>query len=269
MGLKNISKLFYKDYYEGIDFRYVLGDRNVRIDTIISTIAQRNEEIKSAHLERIEAPSNCNQKIRAIIQYPGLITGVGLMHDSKKIDGAFNLGMHFDYTFGMPVVYGSSIKGVLRQYFKEFYQNKPDEPDVNDLVKNIFEGKERDRANDKTDENGELVKAYRNKSIYKRDVFFDAVITESYQDKRKVLHLLEDDSITPHGENSLKNPMPITMLKIAPGCTLEFRFQLYDSIIENKKYSAEKKLALFKKILQAVGVGAKTNVGYGQLKFCN
>lgn len=268
MELKNISKLFFKDYYEGIDFSYVLSEiRDVTKE--IQNIIRRNRVIESASLKVIESPSKCCKKIRAVIQYPGLITGVGLVHDSKKIDGAYNLGMHFDYTFGMPILYGSSVKGVLRQYFKEFYLNQLDEPDVNDLFMDIFEGKERDQKNDETNKDGKLVKAYRNKSIYNRDIFFDAVIIKSYKDGNGRLHLLENDSITPHGENPLKNPKPIAMLKIASGCTLEFRFLLCESVVEGKKYSSEKKLVLFKEILQTVGVGAKTNVGYGQLVFCN
>ena len=57
-------------------------------------------------------------------------------------------------------------------------------------------------------------------------------------------------------------------MKIAPGCKLEFRFKLVDTEIAGtgKKFSKEQKLELFKEILTTVGVGAKTNVGYGQLK---
>ena len=75
-----------------------------------------------------------------------------------------------------------------------------------------------------------------------------------------------DDSITPHGDNPLKNPIPIPMLKIAPGCVMEFRFALGDSIINGNTYFASCKSEIFKKILGTVGVGAKTNVGYGQLE---
>ena len=56
------------------------------------------------------------------------------------------------------------------------------------------------------------------------------------------------------------------MLKIAPGCTIEFRFRLHDSVVGGNTFTANAKLDLFKKILGTVGIGAKTNVGYGQLK---
>lgn len=241
--MDNISKLFYKDYYQGVDFNYVLNGKDPDKGMVERTIGEMNKKIKGAALVKVPCLSCVTHSFSARIAYPGLVTGTGLVHDSKKMDGAFNLGMHFDYTFGMPVVYGSSVKGVLCQYFKEFYEGGIDREK---LQKDIFSGV----ASDGT-----------NKSIYKRDVFFDAVITETYKG-----HLLEDDSITPHTEGPLKNPIPITMLKIASGCEIKFRFQLHDSVVDGLKFGAEEKIELFEKILKAVGVGAKTNVGYGQLE---
>ena len=78
--------------------------------------------------------------------------------------------------------------------------------------------------------------------------------------------ILCSDSITPHGDNPLKNPTPLTFLKIAPGSTMEFRFKLVDSEITEKIFTAAQKKALFEEILKTVGIGAKTNVGYGQFK---
>ena len=150
----------------------------------------------------------------------------------------------------MPVVYGSSVKGVLRAWFKEFYKPTTDQPSVDDAFNSIFEGKENGKS----------------KSIYERDIFFDAVIVEADSKGR----ILASDSITPHGgenhDNPLMNPTPLTFMKIASGCTMEFRFKLVDTIIDGKKFTAAQKKTLFEEILKTVGVGAKTNVGYGQLK---
>lgn len=246
----NISKLFYKDYYQDVDFHYVLDGKDPDKNMVKNSIGKMNKKIKESILVKIPRLSCVTHSFSAKIAYPGLITGTGLVHDSKKLDGAFNLGMHFDYTFGMPIVYGSSVKGVLCRYFKEFYKG---EIDKEKLQKDIFSGE----ASDGT-----------NKSIYKRDIFFDAVILKPYMDEKKIPHLLEDDSITPHTEGPLKNPTPITMLKIAPGCEIEFRFQLHDSVVDGLKFSVEDKQELFKEILKTVGIGAKTNVGYGQLEEC-
>ena len=72
--------------------------------------------------------------------------------------------------------------------------------------------------------------------------------------------LFAGDAITPH-KDPLKNPVPISFLKVAPGCQVEFRFRLVDSII-----TAEEKKKIFKRIIRKYGLGAKTNVGYGQFE---
>ena len=105
-----------------------------------------------------------------------------------------------------------------------------------------------------------------NLSVYERDIFFDAVIIKP-DSKRRILC---SDSITPHGgethDNPLKNPTPLAFLKIAPGCEIEFRFKLNDTKIGDETIKADTKRDLFKEILTTVGIGAKTNVGYGQLE---
>lgn len=192
------------------------------------------------------------------IQYPGLVTGVGIDHETK-IEGEFKLGVHFDWTHGMPVIYGSSVKGVLRSAFiskmgkgkiveyDDYFLKKVtgrnwEQKEIEALFDAIFEGKDAGRNN---------------LSIYERDIFFDAVITKPDKKGR----ILCADSITPHGDNPLKNPTPLTFMKIAPGCEIQFRFKL-----TNNGLPKDKKKELFKKILTTLGIGAKTNVGYGQLK---
>lgn len=261
MGINNIGKLFYKEYYEGVNFNYVLSGGEGPSRTEV------NKKIKSSELIEINNEV-ATSRLMATVLYPGLLTGTGLVHDSKGIPGGYNLGMHFDYTFGMPVVYGSSVKGVLHAYFKEFCLDceelNVNPGDAEDLYRAIFKGEVRDK-NGLTDKKGNPI--YVNLPIYERDIFFDAVVVKAYRDNHNKLHLLEDDSITPHTSGPLKDPIPIAMLKVAPGCKLEFRFMLHDSTINNRTYTVKDKEKIFRKILETVGVGAKTNVGYGQLKF--
>ena len=148
--------------------------------------------------------------------------------------------------------------------------------DAGDLMMNIFEGAyDRDIDAEKkrygkdwedkvTDPEKRIYKSH--ESIYKRDIFFGAVIVKADKKGR----ILASDSITPHGgenhDNPLLNPKPITFMKIASGCTMEFRFKLMPSDINGKTFTAAQKKTLFEEILKTVGVGAKTNVGYGQLK---
>ena len=260
MGINNIGKLFYKDYYGEVDFNKLLFDelesekKKEREKTLSINDTIKNE----SSLVKIDKPITGIVPRRVIVQYPGILTGVGLEHDVALKDG-YKLGMHFDYTHGMPIIYGSSIKGVLKTYFEDFFLKRypQREKDLKPLMSLIFDGKNPKFKNRK-DQEPKYV------SLYERDAFFDAVIVEPYNDR-----FLEDESITPHTEGALKNPIPIKMLKIVPGCEMEFRFKLHTNWINGNKYDSEEKLDLFMEILETVGIGAKTNVGYGQLEIKN
>ncbi len=228
--MTNLHKVYYKDYYSGIDFSNADSEKNRSIN------ADRNKVLmRSGNLLLIPKNELVNTTISMIVAYPGLITGTGITHETK-IQGEFKLGMHFDYTYGMPVIYGSTVKGVLRSYFKEEY----DGPDADAVIADIFGSTDKDSS----------------KSIYDRDIFFDAVITEDNDGE-----LLVSDAITPHSDNPLKNPVPINFVKVAPGCTVEFRFRLVDSILK-----ANQKKQIFERILRNYGIGSKTNIGYGQFE---
>lgn len=268
--MRNLGKFYYKDYFEGLDFSYLTSGENAP-DSIVKEIKKRNAVLCTQDYKSFDSPikknSQVNAKFQLKIAYPGLVTGIGINHEAK-IEGEFKLGVHFDYTYGMPVVYGSSVKGVLRSAFED--GNVDD-----DLVKSANSNwKKKERI-----EEDKLIPSWigksenfkkiiddvfegKGKSIYNRDIFFDAVIVRADKKGR----ILCSDSITPHGENPLKNPTPLTFLKIAPGCTMEFRFKLVDSEIDGEKFTADQKKALFEEIIQTVGIGAKTNVGYGQFQ---
>ena len=256
--MRNLGKFYYKDYFEGLDFSYLTSQENAP-DSIVQEIKRRNAVLCAQDYQNFDTPiknhSQVNAEFQLKIAYPGLVTGVGINHEAK-IEGEFKLGVHFDYTWGMPVVYGSSVKGVLRAYFEDFYQEDQAKPKAKDLFNDIFEGRDVAKEHQLKDNK----KYY--KSIYNRDIFFDAVVTKADKKGR----ILCSDSITPHGDNPLKNPTPLTFLKIAPGSTMEFRFKLVDSEIAGKVFTAAQKKALFEEILKTVGIGAKTNVGYGQFK---
>lgn len=256
-NINNIGRLFYKEYYDEVNFDKLLFGSNEEKKKEKDKSLEINKTIKNSPWVEIKKPiAEIIPMEKAIVQYPGIVTGVGLDHDVAVTDG-YKLGMHFDYTHGMPVVYGSSIKGVLKTYFRDFFLKEKDpdrEADVKLLSDLIFEGKNPEYGK-KEDEPKYI-------PLYERDVFFDAVIADSYKGR-----FLEDDYITPHTEGPLKDPKPIKMLKIAPGCEMEFRFKLNTREVNNRPYTSDKILAVFKDILEAVGVGAKTNVGYGRVKF--
>ena len=239
----NINNYYNKDYFKDLDFHFLLTKGATASDNIKKEIKERNNKLLQATLGNTIPNEYASHKLHMKIDYPGLVTGVGIGHEAN-IEGEFKLGMHFDYTTGQPIIYGSSVKGVLRSYFKDVYDGEVD--DCDSVIKDIFEGK------DSTDNM---------KPMYSRDVFFDAVIIK----ENKHGHLLAADSITPHKYGPLKNPIPITFMKIAPGCELEFRFHLVKSEVNGKTITPEDKRKWFKEILTTFGIGAKTNVGYGQL----
>ena len=294
--MKNISRLFYKEYFTDLAFDNPESDKE--------KIKEKNQIILEAHffsiphhLQYKDANNEIKfkgQTIPATIQYPGLVTGTGINHEAK-IEGEFKLGVHFDYTYGMPVIYGSSVKGLLRSAFPDSDEVTNREKDARkktkrkklreakmELIKSYLSSEEigisnmdidalRDQifegiGEDEQGEKGSL-------SIYKRDVFFDAVIIEPYTKKNGKPSILESDSITPHvkkemtyEQSMLKNPIPLTFLKIASGVKMEFRFDLKPTTIDKVKITDEQKKCLFEKILKDFGIGAKTNVGYGQFK---
>ena len=115
--------------------------------------------------------------------------------------------------------------------------------------------------------------AFEYNSIYKRDIFHDAFPVEAGNGI-----LLGEDYITPHvggaeteaeiEQKSLKEPTPIMFFKIMPNVSFRFDFKLseQDIVIGDKTVSAKDRQYLYSQIITDFGVGAKTNVGYGQFQ---
>ena len=215
-----------------------------------------------------------NQKITTT--YQGLVCGIGYDHEMNipEIKDELKHGLSFDFTTGQPYIPGSSIKGVLRYAFRnnEFVimaintllNKKELSKDKKDSLKKIIENidwglMEKDIFEGISYVNGE------NKSPYQSDVFFDAFISATYNKK-----ILADDVSACHQDWTKPNKViedinMIRFLKVRSGVTFTVEFRLYDSIInEDIKLTRDLKKMLFIQILKTWGVGAKTNVGYGQ-----
>ena len=268
--MKNISKTYYKDYFtEDIEFSVTKSKNELKITANKNKIVEKNNMLISsanqAYLNEAKSiySSNClpiNQSFCLEVRYPGLITGIGLNHEAK-IEGELKLGIHLDYTTGLPVIYGSSVKGVLRAAFQE--DNLLETliilvPILRDKLETIRAKIQNKSLKDYTfdifgnDDDRDC------RSVYKRDIFYDAIIEKTNRNG----HMLATDSITPHGNDPLKEPTPLTFIRIASGCLIKFRFKLLDT----ETLTANDKAVLFKAILMAFGIGAKTNIGYGRLK---
>lgn len=239
----NLGYLFNHRYYaetDKINFNNLSSEANEKY------FKNKNKEICGYLMEPIEFEKLGNVTFPLTTQYPGLALGLGYGHGIKAL-GEFKLGFSFDYTSGLPIIPASTVKGMLRNAFpckgihkkpifteeKTAYIRdllKDTSIDVDVLEKEIFEG---------------------------RDVFFDAVIDKKHNGKR----IVGDDSITPHGSNPLRNPTPLLFLKILPNITIHFDFELHKGLI-----NVEHKKQLFQQIIIDLGIGAKTNVGYGRLQ---
>ncbi len=194
--------------------------------------------------------------------YPGLLIGSGYLHpvmteSSKENVVDFQLGFFFDHSTGLPVIPGSSIKGVLRsvfsnpeminEYLKEISSDLYLEAKaIENLKEVIFEGNIESKP----------------MGIYERDIFHDAFLVAG--DDENEDKFLADDYITPHIDE-LSDPKPIRFMKIRSNVVFQFNFDLKETKIGGKSITAESKKQLFSKILLDFGIGAKTNVGYGHL----
>lgn len=301
--MANLSYSFYKGYYEGFTLWSEIKTKDEQIKKKIeSYFNDKNKLFADFRLDPIDDRKiKVSHSLEFKTTYPGLVMGTGYTHGIGAV-GEFKIGFHFDYTTGLPIIPGSSVKGLIRSAFPDFKKDKIEledqskftdfagkinhvkacwilallnEIDDKDFLKNyiqpldikegalsdeqlsllkrltidIFEGVADAKATLPED------KYY---SIYHRDIFHDAIpIRSEHTDNR----VLDTDSITPHDDNPLKNPTPLLFLKVLPNVVYRFNFDLKD----RENITKDKKSLLLRKILLTLGIGAKTNVGYGQL----
>ena len=204
------------------------------------------------------------------VQAPGLLIGSGLAHGLPSSEEDVKTGLQFDYTSGLPVIPGSSVKGVIRSAFPTIKEDKgqPNEADaeklnyIRSLIADIPE------FSSLVLEDNDILELG-NQMFNHGDIFADALLV-GYGTRMKqhgpVKQVLTEDYITPHTGGPLAQPIPIKIVKVAPGVTFAFCFKFNETKIGAKVVSASMKKALCAAILQDLGVGAKTNVGYGVLK---
>ncbi len=207
-----------------------------------------------------------NIKFELTVENPGLLFGIGVTHESGN-DKEFKIGFFFDHATGLVVIPGHAVKGTLRSWFKnkelrdcllhhlckedliqtgdelKMLGHKLDEPFLKQLEMEMFEGKDINK---------------KHINLYDKDIFHDAFIINS-------LHtgdvFLGEDALAPHGEDHLKNPIPLPFIKLLPNTVLQFNFCFNDGVV-----SKCHKEQIVKYLVKEYGIGAKTNLGYGQFK---
>lgn len=298
----NYGWKFYRDYYHDVNFWETDKKRQEGF------FKSKNKTFENARLEMLFSDEVEFQGFPLRLVYPGLLSGVGYSMGVGMI-GEFKIGFYFDYTTGMPVLPGSSVKGVLRSIFpssslkelngklkrssknnkqkaffiwnlicdldgidkKKFvkkedgcFLNENEEKIIRQIELEIFEGRNIGKELEYLRTHKELTKEEFS-GIYKSDIFFDAYIQKPVDKGYTKDKIFGTDSITPHHENPLKNPTPLLFLKVLPGTTWNFCFDFKSGF----HLTAEQKNDLFKQIILTIGLGAKTNVGYGQFEDLN
>ncbi|MBK9107300.1 MAG: type III-B CRISPR module RAMP protein Cmr6 [Saprospiraceae bacterium] len=231
------------------------------------------------------------------VDWPGMMMGLGYGHGAKT--GADNkshphetevkTGFYFDFTTGIPVVTGSSVKGILRSHFpnrikcnkndqdceslkkamtnriisilKEILNKTWDAEKVNIFEQVVFEGKDEVFEGSK--------KIINSIPSTNQDIFLEAFPCKGVN--AKVLNtnipddvndaFLGEDVLTPH-DHPLRNPVPIKHIKLLPGVEMKFQFLLNDK----GGLTSGEKLTLFKYLLENFGAGARRGTGFGQFK---
>lgn len=285
----NIGQKYYRNY--SVD-RTTIPAKNNAITQID----------KIQFIPHIEGILGANSKFQLKTIYPGFLSGSGYLHEVKQNEEAFKLGFFFDHVTGMPVIPGSGVKGTIRSAFPGFcdddikanfnedgynamrldnrkkrelrealpykkskaaflfclIQNQQVEELTPEQFKDIYQ-LEQEIFESKNQENMPI-------NLYERDIFHDAVPVGLFNNYRGIeKRLFGSDYITPHKHKTspeldpFANPEPIKFLKVMPNVIYEFRFKLNPRIL-----SVDQKEKLFQNILETIGIGAKTNVGYGQ-----
>lgn len=278
MSAGNIGYLYYKEYFEDFFKRGLKPQEDSEEST--KYFCNKNKIIiGTSNVYEIQKINSIGKdQLYFKTTYPGLLIGSGYNHIISCKE-EFKLGFEFDYTTGLPVINGSSVKGMLRSMF--YSKEDPLVNDkmeyINDLISDLgiknYKMDNLDKFKELTDQIFEGKDKDNNIPISDRDIFFEAVIdiekTKNLNGNN--INLLGEDFITPHNENELKNPTPLKFIKVMPNVVWRFQFDLKDSFkneSSRKDYvlKAIDKKRLFERIILDLGIGAKTNVGYGRLE---
>ena len=269
---KNMSYIYYHEYFDGLKEQkgasglvYELGgsksseeqfrERNMalqdfKFDLSLSPL----EHLKNASKDASKGVASF-QTFSLETIYPGLMIGTGNPHDLKS-KGSIYSGFSFDYVTGLPYIPGSSVKGVLKSVFPKKEDTKDD---INQQKMKYIQSLLKPGLSDKE------IYGLKDNIFEDNDVFLDAYPcpTSKKNTKQQCLAL---EFITPHSD-IIKNPIPINCLKVKPGISFEFGFYLNECQLSDEvQITVKEKIELFKTILTDVGIGAKTNVGFGQLE---
>lgn len=280
--MANLSWQYYNGYYGDFNLWHLIPSKEkAHKDQLKDFFESENRKITKVQLP--PAPPAGPDDFELETTYPGLLTGSGYVHETGAT-GECKIGFQLDHTTGLPILHGSGIKGALRAVFPQCepatkqpwqirdaaaaladaivvekardlgeklqwpYSGAELLQHLHELEMQVFAGLDTEASKHK----GEAVYL----SIYQRDIFTDAWPVAAPNG------LMGLDAITPHNDDPLKNPIPLLFLKVMPGVRYRFSWILRCPCPHGIDAAARRNL--FKTILLEQGLGAKTNVGYGQ-----
>jgi CRISPR-associated protein Cmr6 len=219
--------------------------------------------------------------------YPGLLVGLGYDHpnwreeeqnsqsDQRRASAEdFTMGFTFDHTTGMPYIPGSSVKGKLRSVFprraEDEQRRKLVSALLNEVLKEPVDLDFQDIREVETAVFGPWVCEERTEKLKGQDVFLDGYVSkkpvENINRSNCPRPLLAVDFITPHGA-WYKDPVPLRMVRIRPETQITLQFLMRDNPrAEELGLDQARRVEFYGEIVKLLGLGAKTNVGYGQLE---
>lgn len=242
---KNMNYIFNVEYFRDI----------ITMDSLEEDeIKRRNEAICNFAFTEADLPlTKCKEMeefkyFSLYTLYPGLLLGIGNPHSLKK-EGAIKLGFTFDYVTGLPYITGSTLKGMIRSCFPGDVKDEERDREFSSIVRGILK---------KDDLN---VLALKENMFENNDVFLGAYPVIK---KDNTNTLMDMEFITPH-KQKFKNPNPISLIKVKPDVEFCFSFLFTDYTESGMMIvSAEEKSNLCKELILLMGIGAKTNVGFGR-----
>lgn len=272
----NVGWLYYRDYYHDFSkykkkVKYFYYKANKKQSEkpqrgILQEIIFKEMKNPFIFSSRLNGMLNDNKFISDSLQkngftplklkttYPGLLIGSGLSHGTP-IDNDIKCGFQFDYSTGLPIIPGSSVKGVLRSAFPDKKKDKTYNSMRIDYILSLLS---KQGINCTDSDIFLMAENIFNHENDKYDIFMDAIITNGPKDGK----FIGDDYITPHN-NPYKDPNPIQFIKVLPEVEFTFFFKLSPYTLNKETKTEVNKLDLYRQILLDFGIGAKTNVGYG------
>jgi CRISPR-associated protein Cmr6 len=185
-----------------------------------------------------------------------LVSGLGAAHPLEN-------GFAFDYSLGVPLLAGSSIKGLARQY--SYYELK--QTDIDRLFGPDLEG-EQERSSDAA---GDIVffPAYPERWPQLEVDIINCHYQEYYAGEPHLLVNVNTESApeAPRrprvvGPIEYESPVPVFFLTVKKGTGFVFRCGSRSGDVKN----VERALEIVAKGLSELGIGAKTALGYGVMK---